>query len=483
VPRGVDGLLLTLAEALRSVEVPVGSGELLDASRALLAVDWDQEVTVREALAATMTKSADHRERFLAVWDEVLRHAALRGALDAQSLLAGSGDADDNVIEDRYRDGGTQEGGAGEGDATGHGEGDGDGGGSGGQGAGAGLDLEELARAVQSALADGAGTGAGALRDLVRLAVEAARQQESGVVGVDVQRIRRMLGVNRGADGAQDLSDEALRQFTDMLRRELEEQRTMRTGELPPQRAVAQLGRDLSLGQAPDEGAVLKAVQSLRRELAVAGHSRRGPRSGPIDLRRTIRASLGTGGVPVEVVPRRQHPKRPQLVALCDVSTSVSSSAVFFLSVVAALADSFSRLRSWAFIEIADEVTDLCLAATSARELGRTITKDAKVADITGYTDYGRVFKQLAVELEEVVDRRTTLIVLGDARTNGRDPGIDAFAALASRAGRTLWLNPEPELYWDYGDSESTRYAKWCEMHRCATAADLTGLAKLLTTR
>ena len=52
-----------------------------------------------------------------------------------------------------------------------------------------------------------------------------------------------------------------------------------------------------------------------------------------------------------------------------------------------------------------------------------------------------------------------------------------------SRAGRTLWLNPEPELYWDYGDSESTRYAKWCEMHRCATAADLTGLAKLLTTR
>ncbi|MDO9353407.1 MAG: hypothetical protein Q7T55_06915, partial [Solirubrobacteraceae bacterium] len=87
MPRGVEGLLLTLTDALRMVDVPVGSGELLDASRALLAVDWDEEVTVREALAATMTKSADHRERFLAVWDEVLRHAALRGALDAQALL------------------------------------------------------------------------------------------------------------------------------------------------------------------------------------------------------------------------------------------------------------------------------------------------------------------------------------------------------------------------------------------------------------
>ncbi len=483
MPRGIDGLLLTLADALRTVEVPVGSGELLDASRALLVVDWNDESTVREALAATMTKTADHRERFLAVWDEVLRHAALRAALDAQRVLDGAGD--EQFEESRFRGGeGEGEGQPGDADADGAGGGEGQGSGSGeGSGAGSGLDLDELSRAVQSALGEGAGTGAGALRDLVRLAIDAARQQESGVVGVDVQRIRRMLGVNRGADGAESLSDEALRQFTDLLRRELEEQRTMRTGEMPPQRAVGQLGRDLSLGQAPDEGAVLKAVQSLRRELAVAGHSRRGPRSGPIDLRRTIRASLGTGGVPVEIVPRRQHPKRPQLVALCDVSTSVSSSAVFFLSVIAALADSFSRLRSWAFIEIADEVTELCMQSTSARELGRSITKEAKVADITGYTDYGRVFKQLAVELEEVVDRRTTLIVLGDARTNGRDPGLDAFAALASRAGRTIWLNPEPELYWDYGDSESTRYAMWCEMHRCATAADLTGLAKLLTTR
>ncbi|MDQ8045402.1 MAG: VWA domain-containing protein, partial [Solirubrobacteraceae bacterium] len=470
--------------ALRAADVPVGSGELLDASRALLAVSWDEEVTVREALAATMTKTADHRERFLVVWEEVLRHAALRAALDAQRALGGAGDGTE--IRDPGRSGDADPGdaeadGAGEGGEGGSGEaGTGEGSGS---GAGSEFDLDELSRAVQEALGQGSGAGSGQLRDLVRLAIQAARQQESGVVGVDVQRIRRMLGVNRGGEGAERLSEDALRKFTELLRRELEEQRTLRTGEMPPSRAVAQLGRDLSLGQAPDEAAIRKAINALRRELAVAGHSRRGPRSGPIDLRRTIRASLGTGGVPVEIVPRRQHPKRPQLVVICDVSTSVSSSAVFFLSVVAALADSFSRLRSWAFIEVADEVTDLCLQATSARELGRTITKEAQVADVTGYTDYGRVFKQLAVDLEDVVDRRTTLIVLGDARTNGRDPGLAAFASLASRAGRTLWLNPEPELYWDYGDSESTRYAKWCDMHRCATAADLTGLAKLLTTR
>lgn len=479
LPRGIDGLLLELATALRAAEVPVGSGELLDASRALVALSWDDEATVREALASTMTKTADHRERFLVLWDEVLRHATLRAALDAQRNAESAFGEDGMPAEGAP--GGEDSGREGEG-GSGQAGGESDGGGPGGDGS-TGMDLDELARAVQSALSEGSGMGSGALRDLVRLAIDAARQQESGVVGVDVQRIRRMLGINRGGERLDELSDAAVKEFTELLRRELEEQRTMRTGDMPPQRALQQLGRDLAFGQTTDEAAIHKAVHALRRELAVAGHSRRGPRSGPVDLRRTIRASLGTGGVPVDVIPVREHPKRPQLVALCDVSTSVSSSAVFFLSVLAALNDAFARLRTWAFIEVADEVTEQCLQAKSAQELGRRITKEAKIADITGYTDYGRVFKQLALELEDVVDRRTTLIILGDARTNGRDPGLTAFGSLCARAGRTLWLNPEPELYWDYGDSESTRYARYCEMHRCATASDLAGLAKLLTTK
>ncbi|MEH3054170.1 MAG: VWA domain-containing protein [Patulibacter minatonensis] len=479
-PRGIDGLLLQAADALRKADVPVGSGELLDASRALVAIPWDDEATVRETLAATLVKTAEHRDRFLALWDELLRHQVLRAALDAQRSLGGSGDGDALTVPgERGEPGGDGSGDGDPGDAQAD-AGEGESGSAGGQGAGSGLDLEELSRMVQQALGEGSGAGGSVMRDLARLAIQQARQQESGVVGVDVQRIRRMLGLTRGSEGVEELSDAAIRAFTELLRQELEEQRAMRTGDLPPQRALAQLGRDLTIGQSPDDAAVLKAIHALRRQLAVAGRSRRGPRNGPIDLRRTIRTSLQTGGVPIEIIPQREHPRRPQLVALCDVSTSVSGSAVFFLSVVSALADAFSRLRTWAFIEVADEVTEMCLHATGPRDLGQKITGEAKVADHTGYTDYGRVFKQLALELDDVIDRRTTFLVLGDARTNGRDPGIEAFASLTSRAGRTIWLNPEPELYWNYGDSESAWYAKWCEMHRCATAADLTGLAKLL---
>lgn len=482
IPGGLQGLLLQLAGALREAGVPVGSGELLDAGRALEATSWDDEATVRESLAATLTKTAEHRERFLKIWPEVLRGETLRAALEAQRELGARGGEGEPARGDAAQDAGGEGAGGegpGEGQGRGAGEGDGDGGASGG-GAGTTIDLDELTRAVHGALAEGSGVGGGGLRDLARLAIEAARQHQSGVVGVDVQRIRRMVGVQRGAPGTEQLSEEALRQFTELLRRELEEQRALRTGDLPPTRAVGQLGRELWSGQPPDEAAVLRAVHALRRELAVAGRSRRGPRAGRVDLRRTIRASLETGGVPVEVVPARERPHRPQLVALCDVSTSVSSSAVFFLTVISSLADAFSRLRTWAFIEVADEVTDACLHARSAPELGRAITQDAQVADRTGYTDYGRVFRQLAADFDTVLDRRTTLLVLGDARSNGRDPGLAAFAALTARAGRTLWLNPEPELYWNYGDSEAARYGAHCEMHRCSGPADLMALSRIL---
>ncbi len=359
----MDGLLLQAATALRAADVPVGSGELLDASRALLAISWDDEATVREVLAATLVKTAEHRERFLALGTSccATRCCAPPWMPSGRSPVRATSPPTSSRPRGarRARPAG-----------RGSGEGDGDGSAAGGDGAGSGMDLDELARMVQSALGESSGAGGSVMRDLARLAIEAARQQESGVVGVDVQRIRRMLGLARGADGVERLSDEAVRAFTELLRQELEEQRALRTGDLPPQRALAQLGRDLAIGQSPDEAAVLKAIHALRRQLAVAGHSRRGPRSGPIDLRRTIRSSLQTGGVPIEIVPQREHPRRPQLVALCDVSTSVSGSAVFFLSVVSALADAFSRLRTWAFIEVADEVTDLCLHARTPASSG-----------------------------------------------------------------------------------------------------------------
>ncbi len=152
-------LLLQAATALRAADVPVGSGELLDASRALLTVAWDDEATVREVLAATLVKSAEHRERFLALWDELLRHQVLRAALDAQRGLGAAGGA--GTGDEVPAEGGSagepdgEPGQGGDGDRGGA-EGDG---GAGGEGSGSGLDLDELMRSVQAALGEGLGRG------------------------------------------------------------------------------------------------------------------------------------------------------------------------------------------------------------------------------------------------------------------------------------------------------------------------------------
>ena len=98
------------------------------------------------------------------------------------------------------------------------------------------------------------------------------------------------------------------------------------------------------------------------------------------------------------------------------------------------------------------------------------------MADVSGYTDYGRVWREFLRAVEDDLHPRATVIVLGDARTNGRDPRADIFARVAEKAGRTFWLNPEPKLYWNYGDSVISAYEPFCEAYECWTTAPARGL-------
>ncbi len=171
-----------------------------------------------------------------------------------------------------------------------------------------------------------------------------------------------------------------------------------------------------------------------------------------------MRTSLETGGVPMHLRYRPKRPRRPEIYVLCDVSTSVTSASVFFLSVLHALHDSFRKLRSFVFIERISEVTETFEKERDFRKISEAISRDGGVADVSGYTDYGRVWNEFLTEISGDLDPRSTVIVLGDARTNGRDPHPEAFAQVTERAGRTFWLNPEPKLYWNYGDSVMAAY-------------------------
>ncbi|MER7204271.1 VWA domain-containing protein, partial [Streptomyces sp. NPDC000188] len=226
-----------------------------------------------------------------------------------------------------------------------------------------------------------------------------------------------------------------------------------------------------------------RAVQPLARKLAtrLAARRRRAAR-GRIDLRRTLRGSLSTGGVPMRPVLRRRRPARPELVLLCDVSGSVAGFANFTMLLVQALHDQFSKVRVFAFVNRVDEVTDLIGRDTAGPEgLGARILSAASVTGWHGSSDYGTSLGEFAERYTDAVGPRSTVFVLGDARTNMSDPNRGALRDVAGRARKVYWLNPERRSLWDTGDSAADTYAEIVEMYECRNAQQLSALiARLL---
>jgi uncharacterized protein len=454
--------IVELGEELRAEGMQVGTSALLDAFAALEHVPWTDQRVLREALAATMAKSPEDRRVFDLVFDRFFFRATELAALE-HGVREMDGDDEDGEDPVAAAEGGDRDGGE--------------------------LDLDALRAQIAAALQAG---DESQMRDLARLAIAAFGRQGtgSGVIGVDVQRIRRSLGLR--AEPQPDLPQEdprrdglpreELRRFEQLLRRELERMQIERTEQLPPKRPLNELDRALPTGAAQDLAQVHRVVAQLKRRLKTQGQEHRGQRRREhVDVRRTMRASLETGGVPVVIKTRPVRPRRPEIFVLCDVSTSVTSASVFFLSVMHALHDAFRKMRSFVFIERVSEVTDVFADERDFSAVSDAIGRDAGVADISGYTDYGRVWSEFAGLVEDDLHPRATVIVLGDARTNGRDPRADIFAQIAARAGRTIWLNPEPRLYWNYGDSVIQAYEEHCEAFECWTTQQLEDFVKALT--
>jgi uncharacterized protein with von Willebrand factor type A (vWA) domain len=254
LPPGLAARLVAFCEELRGEGVAVGTSEILDAFEALQAVPWQERDDFREALAATVAKSQEDRRVFELIFERFFFRAA-----EAEALERGIG-------EDRRYDDGER------------------------------LDLDELRDAVRQAIVEG---NDGAMRDLARLAIAAfgRRGEGSRVIGVDVQRIRRTLGLQTGSraeDGeGPPLDREGIGRFERHLRRELERALIERTSKLPPSRPLAELDRALPSSPAQDLAAVHRSVTQLKRRLATLGHEQRGRRrSSVVDMRRTMRSSL-----------------------------------------------------------------------------------------------------------------------------------------------------------------------------------------------
>ncbi|MBD0712495.1 MULTISPECIES: VWA domain-containing protein [unclassified Streptomyces] len=441
--------------ALRAHGFGIGTGETVDAGYALEAVGFTDRERVREALAATLL----HQERQRRVFDQVFELyfplgrtpeaepyadtaadlAALRERL-ADALAAADAGALDRLAAE----------------AVG---GFGGFGGFGGVGSVAGSD------------------GWSSYQTLSRV------RPETLLVRVR-ERIRAASGGAEPAFADRLLDDEIRRRvesFRERVRTEARRRVAERRGpEEIARRAVAGTadGVDFLLAGREQLEELRRMVRPLARKLAtrLAARRRRAAR-GEIDLRRTLRGSLSTGGVPVRPVLRRRRPRRPDLVLLCDVSGSVAGFAQFTMVLVRALHDQFARVRVFAFVNRVDEVTELVArGAADPAGLGGLILAEAELTGWHGQSDYGTALGGFVDRYAEAIGPRTVVFVLGDARTNGSDPGLGALRRIADRARRVHWLNPEQPSLWGTGDSVAPVYAEVVEMRPCRNARQLEAL-------
>jgi uncharacterized protein len=214
---------------------------------------------------------------------------------------------------------------------------------------------------------------------------------------------------------------------------------------------------------AEDQAQLRAQIRPLARKLATrVAVKRRHGKDGRLDVRRTVRRSLSTGGVPFEPSFRPRRPHKPELFVICDVSGSVASFARFTLMLVHTLQEQFSKVRSFAFIDTLDEVTALFESGDLAAAMRRMMS-EAELVWLDGHSDYGHSLERFHAEHARDVSPRSTVLILGDARNNYRQANAWVLQDLQRRARHVYWLNPEPLQFWDTGDSIAASYARFVD--------------------
>jgi hypothetical protein len=224
------------------------------------------------------------------------------------------------------------------------------------------------------------------------------------------------------------------------------------------------------------------AIGPLTRKLAARLARRRRKRAGRLDFRRTMRKSLATGGVPADPQFRHPRPHRPEVWLLCDISGSMATFSRFTLQFTHAMSTHFSKLRSFAFVDTIDEVSDFFGPGIDFGSALQRVTTEAEVVWLDGHSDYGNSLETFFNRYGKQLTPRTTVIITGDARNNYRPPRDRVLGEIARSARAVVWLNPEPQAYWDTGDSAMSHYAVHCtSVHEVRTLRQLEQFIEELT--
>jgi uncharacterized protein len=454
-----SGLLTThiaFLEALRGAGVPVSLAEDLDAIAAFSVLDWGDREAIRQGYAATLVKRQAQRPTFETLFDLYFPRLVGEGAAAEDGGHEDSSPRDTGAALDDLR----------------------------------GRLAEALVEADQKALRQLAAEAVGrfgAMRGrgpgLSSWSAYTTLQRVSPQTLVD-QVVAALLAQGRVDDEARRTADRRVGSFAglveaDARRRIAAEKGPDHVARVAVRPSIDRL--DFTSARKADLAEMRREIYPLARRLATRmARERHARRRGPLDFRRTVRASISTGGVPLATHHKPKRPHRAELVVLCDVSGSVANFAQFTLMLVYALHEQFGKVRAFTFVDQVHEVTDVFRPGADLGDVMGGLAARTAQAALWGRTNYGRAFVTFAEEHADALGPRSSLLILGDARSNYSDLGVDLLKDLAGRARHAYWLNPEHPRHWDTGDSAAGPYGSVVPMVECRNLAQLSDFVRTL---
>ena len=444
----MDRTLISFIRALRNSEVRVSPAETLDAFAATNLVGYSERAALKHALWLTLPKTRDEKERFSQCFDQFFDHASLSTTWDESSE-----DADEELAN--------QETGAASAESA----------------------LGQMLQAGDAAELSLAMTQAG--RDVDVESIMLFTQK-----GLFTRRILERMGLDdlnaeisnlRTSDELVDIElSQALRSARDQLQAQVRdhvEREFLLHADHDGRRLREELLRRVKLSNVDRRNfRHLKAIvmRMAKRLETLATRKRKVFRRGYLHVPRTLRSNMSYDGTLFDLKWKSKKISRPNIFAICDVSGSVANYARFMLLFLYSLEAVVPRVRAFAFSSHLGEVTGWFEAHDLEFAIERTLHEYSG-----GSTDYGQAFSDLHDLCLDEIDHRSTIIILGDGRNNYGDPRQGLLQTLYERAGRIIWLNPEPRGSWFVGDAEMRAYLPYC--HQARVCNSLEHLERLMS--
>lgn len=218
------------------------------------------------------------------------------------------------------------------------------------------------------------------------------------------------------------------------------------------------------------------AVRRIARNIQGAKTRRlKQDRTGRISVPHTLRQNVRYDGVPFDPVLRRRREGKPRVTLLCDVSLSTRNLSRFWLHLIYQMQSLFSKVRTFVFVADMAEVTQVF----EEHDMNRAVEEvfSGRVIDADVNSDFGRAAEQFKKEHLPTINHRTTVVVLGDGRNNGKPPNVEAFEEIARHARQVVWITPEPRWGWNLGSCDMPLYEPLC--NRLEVVRDMDGLTKV----